>query len=130
MSAGSIVSQLSPTATSHRNSSDVPHPQTGRPSPAGDAFAAIGSPLLQTAARRLAGRWRDGTGEAADLAEAVEQLGLLAAGVERLVVDAGAAVDQRMHSVLGRSLLELLRAEVVRSWAEHGDATESSAILQ
>jgi len=60
----------------------------------------------------------------------VEQLGLLAAGVERLVVDAGAAVDQRVHSVLGRSLLELLRAEVVRSWAEHGDATEGSAILQ
>jgi len=78
----------------------------------------------------LAGRWRDARGDTADLADAVEQLGLLAAGVERFVVDAGGAVDQRLRSALGRRLLELLRAEVVRGWAERGEATQVPGILQ
>src|SRR2546425_4653838 len=131
MSAGSTIPhELSLTATSHRSSGDLPHTELGRHSPAGDAFAAIESPILRTAARRVASRWRCETREAVDLADAVERLSRLAAGVERLVVDAGAWVDQRVHSAPARRLLDLLRAEVVRSWAEHGDATQGPAILE
>ena len=78
----------------------------------------------------MASRWRCETREAVDLADAVERLSRLAAGVERLVVDAGAFVDRRVHSALARRMLDLLRAEVVRSWAEHGDATQGPAILE
>jgi len=78
----------------------------------------------------VASRWRCETREAVDLADAVERLSRLAAGVERLVVDAGAFVDRRVHSALARRMLDLLRAEVVRSWAEHGDATQGPAILE
>src|SRR2546425_2788016 len=131
MSPGSTApSQLSATATSDRSQSDPRHTEKGRSSQAGEDFAAIACPILQKAARRVASRWRDETGEARDLAEVVEQLGLLAAGVRRLLVDAGAAVDQRVHSVLGRRLLELLRAEVVRSWPENGGAAYDRAMFQ
>src|SRR5713226_32311 len=106
MSAGSTSpSQLSATATSDRRPSDPRHTKTVHGSEAVEDFAAIACPILQKAARRVASRWRDEIGEARDLAEVVEQLGLLAAGVQCLLVDAGAAVDQRVHSVLGRRLL-------------------------
>src|SRR3989441_11969961 len=130
MSAGSTIPhELSLTATSHRSSGDLPHTELGRHSPAGDDFAGIESPILRTAARRVASRWRCETREAVDLADAVERLSRLAAGVERLVVDAGAFVDRRVHSALARRMLDLLRAGVVPSWAEHGDATQGPAIL-
>ena len=131
MSAGSTTRRkLSLTAPSNRTPSDLRHTPPGQHAPGADDFDGIESPILRTAARRVASRWRCETREAVDLADAVERLSRLAAGVERLVVDAGAFVDRRVHSALARRMLDLLRAEVVRSWAEHGDATQGPAILE
>src|SRR5947209_7840556 len=48
----------------------------------------------------------------------------------RPVVVEGGGADQGAHSVVERRLLELLRAEVVRSWSANGDATQAQAILR
>src|SRR3989441_2010393 len=84
MFAGSTTRRtLSLTA---RTLSDLRQTPSGRHSPGADDFAGIDSRILQTAARRVASRWRDESCEPRDAADAME-LGLLAAAVERLVVD-------------------------------------------
>ena len=91
MFAGSTTRRkLSLTA---RTLSDLRQTPSGRHSPGADDFAGIDSRILQSAARRVASRWRDEPCEPRDAADAME-LGLLAAAVERLVVDgAGAAIE-------------------------------------
>src|SRR5439155_9457170 len=94
MSAGSTTrGTLSLTAPFERTPSDLCQTPPGRQSPGADEFAGIDSPSLQSAARRVASRWREEPCEPRDAADAME-LGLLAAAVERLVVDgAGAAIE-------------------------------------
>src|SRR3989442_15888814 len=90
MSAGSTTrGTLSLTAPFERTPSDLCQTPPGRQSPGADEFAGIDSPSLQSAARRVASRWREEPCEPRDAAAAME-LGLLAAGAERLVDGAGA----------------------------------------
>src|SRR5256712_12640836 len=112
MSAGSTTRRkLSLTAPSNRTPSDLRHTPPGQHAPGADDFAGIESPILRTAARRVASRWRCETREAVDLADAVERLSRLAAGVERPVVDAGASRGRRGHSALARRMLDPLPGE-------------------
>jgi len=111
MFAGSTTRRtLSLTA---RTLSDLRQTPSGRHSPGADDFAGIDSRILQSAARRVASRWRDEPCEPRDAADAME-LGLLAAAVERLVVDgAGAAIEPAWAQdftarLSGRDDLELL----------------------
>jgi signal transduction histidine kinase len=79
-------------------------------------------PLLEAAARRVASQWGGVHRNGADGEEVTELLALLVNGVQLRQTDPAASVDERLCSVLGRRLLELLRAEVVRAWMENGAA--------
>src|SRR3989442_1237903 len=123
MSASSAnPSQLSATATSDRSRSDLHHTKTVHGSRPGDDLTAIACPRLQAAARGVAAEWRGVQGGGADREEVTELLVLLADGVRLRQADPAAAVDQRLCSLLGRRVLELLRAEVVRGWTKKGGA--------
>src|SRR5713101_7211000 len=78
--------------------------------------APICSDVLRSAARRVIARRRDEIDSAAHADEVTELLVLVASSVSELQASPDAPLDERMRSTLGRRLLELLRAEVVRSW--------------
>src|SRR3989454_12645600 len=100
------------------------HGPTGRqPRNAAGGFAALPSPILRAAAGRVAAGWRDELGEAVDAEQVRELLALVATAVDHQQVSPAAGAG-RTRSNLGRRLLALLRAEVVRGWSEH-DNTDS-----
>ncbi|HEX9486060.1 MAG TPA: HAMP domain-containing sensor histidine kinase [Gemmatimonadales bacterium] len=92
-------------------------PRIHRERDSGGWSAPIRSDVLRSAARRVIARRRDEIGDAAQAEEVTELLVLVAASVVELQASSDAPLDERMRSTLGRRLLELLRAEVVRSWA-------------
>jgi signal transduction histidine kinase len=83
-----------------------------------DPFATVASPELAGAARRVAAAFCDETGDAISPEEAREILVDLATRVAGAGADpdAAAAGDPRSVSVLGRRLLELLRADLLQTW--------------
>src|SRR5437762_1795218 len=93
-------------------------------------FASISSGILRSAAKRVVATQGDEFGDAARPEEILELLIRLAGAVEAQQASPGAPVDGQVDSTLGRRLLELLRAEIVRSWAESsGPAAEVPAVL-
>ncbi|MEX2156202.1 MAG: HAMP domain-containing sensor histidine kinase [Gemmatimonadales bacterium] len=75
--------------------------------------------VLQTAARQVVADWaRRPRSTGAD--QVGEQLGLLAAGIHATQPDIAPVVDERVRSILGRRLLDLLRAEVIAGWPTSG----------
>jgi signal transduction histidine kinase len=110
------------TATLPAGSASVHNRSTSRLRRGPEGPGALSSPLLEAAARRVATQWGGLPGDGADREEVTELLALLANGVHLRQTDAAAPVDQRLCSVLGRRLLDLLRAEVVRGWMQNGAA--------
>jgi signal transduction histidine kinase len=84
---------------------------------------------LRTAARQVAIRWRREVGDTPGVDEVAQLLLLIEAGVQQAHASPTAAVDDRVRSALGRRLLDLLRAEIVRGWTEHGVADSALAPL-
>jgi len=119
----SVNRRVTPPAVSPGPSSGH-GPSARQPRIAAGGFAALPSPILRAAAGRVAAGWRDELGEAVDAAHVSELLALVASAVDRQQATPAAPVDERTRSNLGRRLLELLRAEVVRGWSEH-DNTDS-----
>jgi len=115
--------RVTPTAVSPGPSSGH-GPSARQPRIAAGGFAALPSPILRAAAGRVVAGWRDELGEAVDAEHVSELLALVASAVDRHQASPAAPVDERTRSNLGRRLLELLRAEVVRGWSEH-DHTDS-----
>jgi signal transduction histidine kinase len=93
------------------------------------ALWVIPSQVLQTAARCVVTTWRNEHGDAVDSDEVVDLLALLAAAVEAERTNRGGSIDERIRSSLGRRLLELLRAEVVRGWAGNGSGEGQLAAI-
>jgi len=83
-------------------------------------------PLLATAATRVAAGRHDLVSPATDSEDVSESLVLLATAVQRELAAVPAPIDGRVRSAVGRRLLDLLRAEVVRSWPR--SATEHAAM--
>src|SRR3989442_6559135 len=115
--------RVTPTAVPPGPSSGT-GPSARQPRIAAGGFAALPSPILRAAAGRVAAGWRDELGEAVDAEHVRELLALIASAVDQQQASPAAPVDERTRSNLGRRLLELLRAEVVRGWSEH-DNTDS-----
>jgi histidine kinase/DNA gyrase B/HSP90-like ATPase/phospho-acceptor domain-containing protein len=103
-------------------------PRSSRPTPAAtptsdakprttDAFAAIGSPAVAAAAERVLATWTNDLGEAINLAEVRDALAWLAAMVDRAASSEPVGEPGPVATVLGRHLLGLLRADLVRNWA-------------
>jgi signal transduction histidine kinase len=95
------------------------------PHPFGADARCFPCKVLKNAVRAVLARWGKrprSTGEE----EVQELLGLVATAIHQAwfsatpSVPVRAKVDQRIHSTLGRRLLELLRSEVVEGWREVG----------
>lgn len=94
------------------------------------ALLAIPRPILQDAARRVAATWRYEHGDAVERDQVAELLVVVARLVHEEERRPGAPIDERARSSLGRRLLELLRAEVVRGWSGSGGGdAQTPAIL-
>ncbi len=94
----------------------------------GDARVPLPSvgPILETAARRGAARWRATVPGAADDTDVDELLALLATTVQGQLESSVASINERIRSPLGERLVGLLRTELLRSWSE--SETEGSAM--
>ena len=85
-----------------------------------DRLAAVPSPLLEAAARRVVAAWENEYGEVSD--GIVEALVALALTVHRQQAGTPGPIDAAARSTLGDRLLELLRAEVVEGWSSNRTA--------
>lgn len=82
---------------------------------------SVSGRVLETAARQVVGQWaRRPRSTGAD--EVGELLALLAAAIQSVQPNVAPIVDERVRSMLGRRLLDLLRAEVVEGWPVSGAA--------
>ena len=83
---------------------------------------AAPAPVLFAAAKTVVQSWKDRHGDAVSLDEVSEILDLII----QAVTDSAKAepIDPRLRSVLGRRLLELLRAELVRDWCANPKKVE------
>src|SRR5207253_4730805 len=104
---------------STNSTSHAPHPYGG------DA-RCVSCKILKIASRAVLSRWtRRPRSTGPD--EVAQVLGLIDAAVHEArfeIVKANAArpkVDQRVHSSLGRRLLEQVRGEVIESWSDARD---------
>ena len=94
-------------------------------SPASADSAAV--PLLSAAARNVAESWKNRHGDAVSLDEVSEILDVV---IQNTVASTGSEpIDQRLHSVLGRRLLELLRAEVVRDFCANPEEKDPDMLV-
>jgi signal transduction histidine kinase len=85
---------------------------------------------LHAATRRTAEWWRKQLGDSSPVEDVPELVVLVAAGVHQAHVNPAAPLDKRMRSAPARRLLEHLRAELVRGWADNGgDDKEVLALL-
>jgi signal transduction histidine kinase len=84
------------------------------------------APVLYAAAKSTAKSWKNMHGDAVSIEEVSEVLDLLVQAVTNQAMSG--PIDPRLRSVLGRRLLELLRAEVVRDWCDHPDKVQLDTI--
>jgi signal transduction histidine kinase len=99
---------------------------------AGDNPAGPLSPILQVAADGVVEAWRAAGSDTADASEVAFLVTLLANTLQQIQADGGrvGSVDERLRSVHGRRVLELLRAEVIRGWSDaRATHSEMPAIL-
>ncbi len=93
----------------------------GAPPAAGEvreALALLKSPALRAATRGVLALWRNERGDALDAGEAAELTLWLARAVERAADGDSLERGGPAANVLGRHLLDLLRAELLRPWGE------------
>ena len=110
----------------------VPTSSRSFPLPRLERGGVIGIPsaMLQAAARQAVTQWRQDLGDPPAAAEVSDLMVILAASILETQVTSTPVIDQRAQSTLGRRLLELLRAEVVRGWRESGvDDTDLPPLL-
>ncbi len=112
-----------------------PPPAEGlkRPAPSVARGAAAAPPPdtdLQGAAARVAATCSGPeAGAGAEAEDLVALLSSIAGAVQVTRCGAPVTLDPRARSILGRRLLELLRSELVRGWADPGAAPETARVL-
>src|SRR5437867_971526 len=96
-----------------------------------DTAPISAQPILPAAGRRVMANWARAASDAADATEVVELVDVLMSTVQRQGAGSPEPIDERLYSALGRRVLNLLRAEVIRSWTANGSgqATEIAGIL-
>ena len=82
-----------------------------------EPFASVPVPMVRAAARRVVTAWSQ-QGDDAEVAQVLDLLTLLTTAVCVPEADGQRPIDPRAGSALGRLLLDMLRAEVVRAWSE------------
>jgi signal transduction histidine kinase len=109
-----------------RNDAATRAPGSGEP----EAFARISRPLLRAAAERVAARWKDESGESLNADEVRAVLTALAVAVEQRHARSDQPADPSTGSVLGRRLLELLRAELIAAWTAASPTPPAGDMLE
>lgn len=90
-------------------------------------YANHSAAQLRAAARQVTLQWC--ADDPAGSAEAAELLQALATAIAQRAADAAAPIDDRVRSVLGRRLLDLLRGALVRGWLEKNGAPDGLRCL-
>lgn len=85
--------------------------------------------ILRVAAAAVQAAWTNERGDALDQAEVVRLLDCLASSIEKAARGDLPKRGGRASSPLGRHLLEMLRAEVVRAWRAADPLPEPGAVL-
>jgi signal transduction histidine kinase len=83
-------------------------------------LAGNSSEILKSAARHALLAWRQRIGDPPAGPEVSDLLVVLAASIVETQITAAPVIDERIRSDIGRRLLDLLRAEVVKRWANSG----------
>ena len=107
-------------------SSLTPRNDAAEPGP----FTRISRPLLRAAAERVAANWKDESGESLNADEVRAVLTALAVAVEQRHARSDQPADASTGSVLGRRLLELLRAELITAWTAATPAPPANDMLE
>jgi len=97
--------------------------------PPAPAPPALEGPLLRDAAREITESWRDQYGDSTDAREIVEVLGELTGAITARMEGAVRPLSGQSVSTLGRRLLDLVRAAVVRRAAEGGAGVPQSELI-
>ncbi len=84
-------------------------------------------PTLFAAAKKITESWKNRHGDAVSLDEVSELLDLTIQAMSS--PEQNKSVDQRLRSVLGRRLLELLRTELVRHWRENPNDVDKDSVV-
>ena len=95
----------------------VAGPEDPAPAVPSDQFSQVRHPVLRAAAERVFLAWTNELGEAIDPAESRDALAWIVAAVDRATQGLAPEAGASTASVLGRHLLELLRADLVGAWS-------------
>jgi signal transduction histidine kinase len=76
------------------------------------------SSVLQAAARRVVEVWRAAGSDATDATEVALLVNALTRTLQHVLVHGDVVIAEPLRSLRGRRVLELLRAEVIRSWSD------------
>jgi signal transduction histidine kinase len=85
---------------------------------AGDGSGLLLSPVLQTAGKRVVEVWRATGSDATDANEAALLVNALTNSLQHVLAHGDVVIEEPLRSLRGRRVLELLRAEVIRSWSD------------
>ena len=96
---------------------EPPEGGTGYSAPSVEPLAGVSSPVITAAARRVAQRIRDDGIDPADMDIVAAVLAAIALAVDQQRPRYVTELVHRASPALGARLLELLRAEVIRGWA-------------
>ncbi len=94
--------------------------ETAPAAAAADVFGAVRHPLVRAAAARVLDAWTNDLGEAIDPVESRDAMVWLAVAVDQAAGGLKPEPGGPAHTVLGRHLLELLRADLLRTGPEDG----------
>lgn len=95
-----------------------------------EPFVPITCQPVRAAAERVARNWKDESGEALNTAEVAAVLTSLGVAVQQRYAGTREPADAAAASVLGRRLLELLRAELIAAWTGATAPPDSAEMLE
>lgn len=113
-----------------RQGTRVSTPATAAPPPASDEFDGISPVALQAAARRVMTAWKNDRGDALDPTDAHTTMVWLARAIDDASSGHHPPRENPASGALGRHLLQLIRADLLKAWAAAPDAYDSGEMLR
>lgn len=95
-----------------------------------DPLTGIVSPLLRSAAQRVSASLREQMGDGPEMEDLLEDLVRLAQTLESQSDTAWGEIEAEPASQLRRRLLELLRAELIRTWQAADPSPDAATMLE
>lgn len=102
----------------------------GSPDAAGDGYGSIRNETLREVARDVESHWENNLGDAIDMEEVRAALAWIATSIDDAEHGTKAPGGGPAGTVLGRHLLDLVRAGVLERWAEAPKSPEAQTVLR